>query len=126
MSTTTTMEDFYGPVVDAYSRAQAIEDDVLVKVPYGIQTEVGIRFPVAITHTVWSECVTPPKTNRIESVEGRLWDLLWMFKLAARQSGGSEIQFVVRFGKRNVRLKGLCGPGDDTHPVITIMYPHED
>jgi hypothetical protein len=46
---------------------------------------------------------------------------------------GPEVRFGVHVRNDNrertpplVRLKALCGPGDDGKPVITVMMPHED
>jgi len=66
---------------------------------------------------------------------GRLWDLLTMLRFAVRwQSGAaSEVRFGVHVRNDNrertsplVRLKALCGPGDQGEPVVTIMVPNED
>jgi type I restriction enzyme R subunit len=67
---------------------------------------------------------------------GRLWDILWMFRMAARRAQGDTLFFelYVRnsndrsdFDERNkVVLKAVCGPGDDCEPVVTIMLPEED
>ena len=74
-----------------------------------------------------------------QDISGRLWDVLTMFRLAAKR-GGSEIRFPVtvinwvrvggerinRTRRETVILKALCGPGDNGEPVITIMLPDED
>ena len=39
-------------VIDAYSRAQALEEGVLVDVSV-LAREAGIKFPVAVTRAVW-------------------------------------------------------------------------
>jgi hypothetical protein len=51
----------------------------------------------------------------------------------ARRSNGPEVRFGVHVRNDNrertpplVRLKGLCGPGDDGEPVITVMMVGED
>jgi len=121
-----TLEDVFGPVISSYSRAQAIEDGVLVDVS-GPARELGFKFPVAVTCGVWASCVEVPKSNHIESEDGRLHDVLWMLKVAIRiSSGGDRVEFRVRVGKRVVNLYSVCGPGDDMAPVITIMLEGED
>ena len=74
-----------------------------------------------------------------QDISGRLWDVLTMFRLAAKR-GGSEIRFPVtvinwvcvggerinRTKRETVILKALCGPGDNGEPVITILLPDED
>jgi hypothetical protein len=66
---------------------------------------------------------------------GRLWDLLTMLRFAVLgESGGArEVRFGVHVRNDNrertpplVRLKALCGPGDEGDPVITAMMPDED
>ena len=65
---------------------------------------------------------------------GRLWDVLFLLRLAvARSDGGPEVRFGVRVRDDNregtpplVRLKAVCGPGDQGEPVITVMLPDED
>jgi hypothetical protein len=38
-----------------------------------------------------------------------------------------EVLYVMEGRKMNkVKLKALCGPGDNGEPVITIMLPEED
>jgi hypothetical protein len=117
-------------LIHVYTRAQAIEDGQLVDVSETAR-QAGITFPVALTAAVYGLCVeVPPRRTGIEDVAGRLWDVLWMLRLAARRSGGQRIDFTVqcstRAGRRNVRLKALCGPGDDARPVVTVMLPGED
>jgi hypothetical protein len=46
----------YPEVISAYSRAQAIDDGVLVDVTQPAR-ETGFRHPVALTRAVWERCV---------------------------------------------------------------------
>ena len=119
-------------VIHTYSRAQAIEDGVLVDATQVAQ-EAGIKYPVALTQAVWADVVEPDPEDRAEgqSEQGRLWDVLWMLCCAIRGgAGGTELRFrlsVIQKGKpRLVELKGVCGPGDHAEPVITVMFPRED
>ena len=50
------LTEFFGEVISTYSRAQAIEDGVLVDAGE-MATEVGFRIPVALTAAAWSDCV---------------------------------------------------------------------
>jgi len=138
-------------IISSYSRAEAIEDGVLVDVS-NTAKEAGIKFPCAMTRAVWDAYVEVPQGAEIgQDVAGRLWDVLWMMRAAIRSSGGgSEISYrlhvampdrgdwrdnedvpergtgLTRRTHRRVTLKALCGPGDDAKPVITIMLPDED
>ena len=83
------MEDFWADaeVISTYTRAQAIEDGVLVDVSKTAR-EVGLKWPVAITAGVWATINDiPPKLQGIQDVEGRLWDVVWMARWDAGQGG---------------------------------------
>ena len=128
------MVDFFGGFVHRYSRAQAIEDGMLIDVTETAK-EAGFKVPVAVTHAVWDGCIEPSeKLKEVgQSVSGRLWDVLWMCALKARFSEGDRFLFAlyVRYGTREHQikkeiLKAVIGPGDQGEPVITIMEPGED
>lgn len=119
-------------VIYTYTRKQAIEDGVLVDVS-ATAREAGINFPVALTSTVWDMYVVPSEklADSGQSIAGRLWDLLWMFRLKAMRSNKSLLYFSCLFLDVNekldeVKFKAFCGPGDNAEPVITIMLPDED
>ena len=125
-------------IISSYTRAQAIEDGVLVDVSETAK-DAGFVYPVAMTAAAWADCVawTDEDTRRqVQQDEfGRLWDVLWMAKIAVKGGdGGTEIIYplhrVPRGGKghkpRLTHLKMVCGPGDTLEPVITIMLPDED
>lgn len=94
--------------------------------------------PVALTEAAWLDCVawTDADTARqvTQDEAGRLWDVLWMAKLAARRASGGDVGFelhrVPRGGRgarpRRAQLRAVIGPGDDGEPVITILMPGED
>lgn len=138
----------FGPVIYAYTRAQALADGVLVDVS-NAATEAGFKVSVALTRAAWDDCVEwTDEDNRRQTVQnesGRLWDVLWMgyiaiaSRLRVPESGRSQERFpalfyqlyrVPRGGRamrpRKVTLKMLSGPGDNGEHVITIMLPHED
>ncbi|MCX6698305.1 MAG: hypothetical protein NTV68_00020, partial [Methanomicrobiales archaeon] len=55
-----TMQDVFGEVIFRYTRAQAIEDGVLIDVTVTAK-EIGIKYPVALTTAVYDEYVVVPK-----------------------------------------------------------------
>ena len=123
-------DEVFGEVIFAYSRAQAIEDGVLVDVSEPARA-AGVTYPVALTRAVWDQYVEVPSGVAGQDVAGRLWDVLWMFRAAAGAHSGHALryQLYVRNDNRRpkvVTLKAVCGPGDDAAPVITIMLPEED
>ncbi len=125
-------------IIFAYTRADALSDGVLVELSDQMVSEAGIKVKVAVTRAVWDDYLSPSYLDEMsgQSVEGRTWDLLWMFGCAARRSRhASTIQFRVLFVTmkesgsivtEDVLLKAVCGPGNEGEPVITIMLPWED
>jgi len=125
-------------VIHTYTRAQAIEDGVLVDLMQGemgnLVREAGFKFHVACTATVFNECIqlTPAAERACNNLNGRLWDILHMLRMAIARGGrGSIIEFQVYVVRKRIRatlttLKAVCGPGDNGEPVITIMMMDED
>lgn len=119
-------------LIYSYSRQQAIEDEVLVDVSQTAR-EAGIKYPVAVTQAVWAEVVEPDDKAKAhgESIAGRLWDVLWMLRVAIKAGMSRDTvryYLIVTKGGRQHRqeLRAVCGPGDTADPVITIMLPNED
>ncbi len=121
-----------GDIIDVYTREQAIEDGVLVDLSETAR-EVGIKFPTAVTRAVWSDIVEPDEIAKShgESEAGRLWDVVWMLRVAIKAGMSGDIlryyMLATKGGKKHKReLKAVCGPGDNAEPVITVMLPNED
>lgn len=137
--------ELFGEPISIYTRRQAIEDGVLVQlsgddyegdgwIPEMV-AEAGFRFPIAMTVASFLDCVAMTKGAEAanQDIQGRLWDVLWMLKNAiSRHRGPSDlIKFqlhcsIEKAKPELVKLKAVCGPGDDGEPVITIMFPWED
>lgn len=124
-------------LIHRYTRAQALEDGVLVDVTETAR-EAGFRVPVALTQTAWADCVhwTEEDSARVvhQDESGRLWDVLWMARLAAGAArGGDRTSFklhrVPRDGNTGkpmpVTLLLDIGPGDEGEPVITIGFAED-
>jgi len=81
-------------IISVYTRNQAIEDGFLVDVS-DMAREAGFKWPVAVTRSVWDEVVTPAPhdAQRGQSEKGRLWDVLWMARLAAQANKGLQHYF---------------------------------
>jgi hypothetical protein len=119
-------------IIHRYTRADALRDGVLIDAS-ATAKEAGIRFPVALTAAVWQLCVTVPPGVCCQDEAGRLWDVLWLLRLAIGRSDGQEVRFAVHVRNDNrdrtpplVRLKALCGSNDDGSPCITVLLPDED
>ena len=129
----------FGEVIYSYTRAQAIEDGVLIDATE-MAKEAGFNWPVALTAAAWSDCVAWSGADNdrqtYQDQSGRLWDVLFMASYAIRSAKNSdqhllfELQRVARDGcstkSQRLTLKLILGPGDDGEPVITIMLPEED
>ena len=130
-----TDDDFWGPVISSYSRAQAIEDGVLVALDPKLCLEAGIRHPGAVTAAVHARCIalTPAAEPAGNDLVGRTWDVLatLLHAIRASKGPGSVVAFQAlavtgRMRPTLHRLKAVCGPGDDAEPVITVMLQDED
>jgi hypothetical protein len=114
---------FDAEVIHHYGREQAVEDGVLIDVT-DLAREAGITSPVAVTANLWASYIDCGDTK------GRLWDVLWMFRIKARNTDSDKLTFSVSFtdehGKSKlVKLLATCGPGDLGEAVITIMLPED-
>jgi hypothetical protein len=133
------IKEIFGEVISTYSRAQAIEDGVLVDLAQGelgeLVREAGIRYPLACTAAVYANYIgmTPAAKKMGNDIEGRMWDVLTMYKYAVRGAKPGQQQIYIhlhcvvkRIVPSPVVIKAVCGPGDTAEPVITLMMPDED
>jgi hypothetical protein len=133
------INEFFGEAISTYTRAQAIEDGQLIDISETAQ-EAGFTLPVAMTATVWADCVAwtddDNEKQAYQDESGRLWDVLFMSSQGIRTSKNSSDQLlyqlyrVPRDGHSTeavlATLKLIIGPGDTPEPVITILLPNED
>jgi len=138
----------FGDVIDIYTRAQAIDDGVLVDVTETAK-EAGIVYPTAVTQALWNGYIEPPESLKgIQDMQGRLWDVLTMFSFGARAMKKANIDVeesqkdtaqtlyfktifqmpssTINPKMETVDLKAICGPGDNAEPVLTIMLLEEN
>jgi len=135
-----TEDPIFGPVISMYTRAQAIEDGVLVDVT-DTAKEAGIRGSMVLTRAAWNEWVEVPPNKGAEgqSIRGRLWDVVYMAKMfavpflirRASMSGDPEttyykFNYISRKGRRTATAKCHLGYGDNGEGVWTVMMPEED
>lgn len=125
-------ESAFGPLIDSYSRAQAIEDGQLIDI-WKLAHEAGFLWPVSVTAALWHGYIVPPAILDGQSWEGRAWDVLNVLRLATRRADDThELKFTVLIQMdedkppERVILTSHFGLGDDMEPVITIMLPGED
>jgi len=127
-------ENFFGGVIYAYSRSQAVADGVQVDVTKTAQ-EAGIKFPMFLTRAVFDNYVAVPPDVTGQDEAGRLWDLVWMARFAILRSHGHTDRLPVALYVRNdnhraklVKLIATCSALDidDPQPALTLMMPDED
>ena len=126
-------------VIDAYTRAQAIEDGILVDVS-DIAREAGFTIPVAVTRTVWDRLIALPEGYRgFQDQAGRLWDVLWMARHYARRASNRDrvrMCVLVRDVRKDLRDSNRAprkhfpivaiGAGERGEAAITIMFAEDD
>lgn len=138
----------FGDLIDVYTRAQAIEDGVLIDVTETAK-EAGVVYPTAVTQALWDGYIVPPESLKdIQDMQGRLWDVLTMFSFSAKamkrantdvaesqKDTAQTLYFKTIFQMpsrtknpkmETVDLKAVCGPGDNAEPILTIMLSGED
>ena len=135
-------------LIFSYTNREAVEDGALVQVDQKLSSEASILFPVYITEAVWKRYVeVPPGLTGCQDLQGRLWDILFMFAWEARKCSNPTLQFRftcqipdsseeepnekktgVPFQFREVTLKAVIAARDidDPSPAIFIMKPSED
>ncbi len=119
-------------IISMYTRSQAIQDGVLIDVTTFAKS-LGITLPCAITATLWGIVEADTLAEEAgETTASRLADLLQMMKVGVRGMSGDadtllfQVQLTKCGNPKVVTVKGICGPGDDPRPVLTLMLPEED
>lgn len=132
-------------VISSYTRAEAIDDGVLVQVEEKIAKEAGFRWPVAVTDRVHNDVLNVPDHPKAmgQSYAGRLWDVLYMGAHAVRmkkrqielQGLGDDDGRIIGFEVLATNAQGeqqlhklwlvMSFEGDGGTPVLTIMFPED-
>jgi len=136
-------------VVASYTRKEAISDGFQVRIEDKIRSEAGIKYPVFVTRTVWDRYLkVPTGLEGHQDMEGRIWDMLYMFVQNAKRNGfASKFKYRVLFQMnrntlwdknerrvndnpelREVILIAEVGATDidDPAPAITISTSQDD
>jgi hypothetical protein len=122
-----TFED--ADIIYCYSRHEALEDGVLVDLS-SVAREVGINYPVAVTSSVYADCVSLPDVIDLTDENTRAFDLMSAVSLlATHRIEEPEIHFEFwvddEEDTRTVPLKVVCHAGDYGEPVLTVMKTEE-
>ena len=121
-------------VIYSYTRAQAIEDGVLIDVTADAKA-TGFKVHTVITDNLYHRYVEVPTGldwSYGQSSAGRLHDLLTLALFAARSSKGTDrvyfkVDFLMEPGRsETVDIIAHIGPGDNAEPVLTIMLPEDE
>lgn len=119
-------ENPFGETIYSYSRAQAIDDGVLVDLSHVDSIRQHWKHPFACTSAVWGiieEALHRPDQDSC----GICHDISTMAKLAIRSARDAEqILFTVLITGKKHALKLHIGPGDTAAAVLTLMLPYED
>ena len=123
------VEEVFGPVIHSYSRAEAIEDGVLIDLTGNFPSDTRLfKWPVACTSRVWErmEAAAQKQGNDLGLC---VWDICYMaiHGVISRPDPSMVIfQVALPLGGPLETLKMVCGPGDHGEPVLTVMLPDED
>lgn len=128
-------------VIYTYTRRQAVEEgeQVLLSEELGKAARQLYKWPVYMTNGVWQlveRAVANPLVGN--SVDGVVWDILWMSRQCSVEMSESVSKFEVLIagvgqddasGGESVAFEMLVEAGpvdvDDPRPCLTIMLPRE-
>lgn len=130
------LSELFGEVIHSYTRAQAVEDGMLVNFSDPESDTATVchqhyKYPVACTSAVFGIMQKAVENPRYcNDYAGVLHDMLWMSRNHGRQLDTATVLFqVIIQGAERCKyhtFKLMVGPGDNLEPVITIMLPTED
>lgn len=125
--------------ISRYTRAEAIEDGVLVDLSGSgycrMVQDAGICLPLAITTAAWYQVVAVPEGASGCDEKERLWDLLWLMRIRMKSSSPGCSRVVVKLScvtpesptaPVDSLVQVVVGPGDEGEPVLTIILMYED
>jgi hypothetical protein len=113
----------------SYTRKEALADGLLIDITE-MARKCCIKYPTAFTASVW-EIINDIPPNSGQDVNGRLWNILCVLRVALIRASSNTIHFTLPMDRastqgKTLELKAVIGPGDDAAPVITIMLLDED
>jgi len=126
-----------GPVICSYTRAQAIDDGVLIDVTK-LARKAGFVVPAAITCGVAAEMMELVRRERPKALEEHPEELvreaayfgvlsvLHAATVDALHKGKDGRIKRITLNVEGVRMYAVMGPGDEGEPVLTVMLEGED
>ena len=119
-------ENPFGEIIFSYTRAQAIEDGVLVDLSQIESIRRHWKFPFACTAAVWEVIDTAVQVDG-NDLEGVLHDITLIAQIGIKLGPKADIiRIDLTIGAKREQLKLHIGPGDTPEPVITLMMEDED
>jgi uncharacterized protein DUF6573 len=123
-------------IISIYTRAQAIEDGILIDMtqePFGtLAIGVGIKWPIAMTAAAYNSFVAIAESagHVGQDVKGRWWDVVYMYRETRREITPFEVRWSIHVvdpdGRmREKELKCVSGPADNGELCLTFMLPNE-
>ena len=136
-------EFFDSKPIFVYTRANAIDDGVLVEISNeqghpelaALLKEVGFKLNTCMTAAAYHETVACGEADRAfgQSEVGRLWDVLMLIRHGmSRPEVVDRVDFKVSVFRGDtqqhevVDMYALCHGGDAGEPCVTVMLAHED
>lgn len=126
------------PGIRTYVRERALKDGQLIDVTATAQ-DARFRHSVALTRAAWIYAVAWDDSHPEPQEEAaRLWDVLYMAGIAAKNAAGEQVTFFDLYRVPNaerqrswceaerVTLRLAISAGDQGEPVLTIMRTDED
>ena len=110
--------ELFGPVISSYSRAQAIDDGVLVDITEQARQQRFV-FPMAMTSALWESCKA-----KSADITANVKQILTQLHLEIKKAAPNCDQ--LKFVMLGLTIKCVVGPGDDPRPVMTLMLQNED
>jgi hypothetical protein len=116
----------FGEVIFSYTRAQAIQDGVLVDLSQFETVRRAWKFPFACTAAVWS-ILEAATVSGEHDLDGILHDITVIAQIGIKRGPSADILRIdLTIGAKREQLKLHIGPGDTPEPVITLMLENED
>ena len=115
-------------LIASYTRADAIADGQLIEIDKAVLAEAGICLPAVLSAPLLAALEpSSEEEKRGQSFQGRLWDLLMVFRALAKSSEVNRLDFTfviaTEEGFSQQQVVAVCGPDDEGNPCLTFMTP---
>jgi hypothetical protein len=113
-------------LISSYTRADAIADGQLIEIDHSVLQEAGICLPATVSVGLFAALEPTSKEEKMgQSFQGRLWDVLMVFRAFAKDVDDCYMKFSIQMqvedGLIEQEVVARCGPDDDGNPCLTFM-----